>query len=386
MSKSFQAARDEFRAFLFESALPLWAGRGVDREAGGFVERLTADGVPTADPRRARVVGRQIFAFATAERRAWPGPARNIVRHGLAALEGQHLDAQGRIVSIVEAGGRALSREFDLYDHAFVLFGLAAAHEVGERPTALSARAETLLSAMQPFRHPERGFEEAIPRSLPLKANPHMHMLEASLAWRQMAVGTPWDALADELAELCLDRFLDPETGALKEFYDGDWKPLTDHAGSVVEPGHQFEWAWLLTRWGTLRARPDALAAARRLLDVAEARGVDPRRDLAINELNADLSVRDDRARLWPQTERIKAHTLMAALAVDDTARKAALDRAARALRGLMRFFVHPVRGAWWEHIDAEGRPMLEPSRASSLYHIMCAFDVVEDYARRSTS
>lgn len=375
------AARNDLRSFLFDTALPLWSERGVDRQAGGFVERLTPEGAPTADPRRARVVGRQIFAFATAERRGWGGPARDMVRHGLEALERQHLDGQGAIVPLVEAGGRPLSRQFDLYDHAFVLFGLAAAHGVGERPDALAAHADAILAHMQAFRHPVRGFEEAAPRTLPLKANPHMHMFEASLAWRATAGGARWDGLADEVAELCLARFLDPDTGALREFYDGDWVALTDPAGSVVEPGHQFEWAWLLARWGVMRDRPDALAAARRLVDLAETHGVDPPRDLAINELNADLTVRDDRARLWPQTERIKAHTAMAAIASTEAERSAALDRAARAMRGLMRFFAHPVPGAWWEHIDAQGQAILEPCRASSLYHIMCAFDVVEAYA-----
>lgn len=381
MSDSFQAARAALGSFLFDTSLPFWAERGVDRETGGFVERLTPQGMPTQDPRRARVVGRQIFAFATAERLGWSGPARDILRHGLDALERQHLDGEGGIVPLVEPGGRALNRDFDLYDHAFVLFGLAAAHAVGERPQALSARAGVILARMQGFRHPVRGFEEAVPRTLPLKANPHMHMFEASLAWRSNGGGAAWDGLADELAELCLARFLDPATGALKEYYDGDWAALTDHAGSVVEPGHQFEWAWLLTRWGRLRGRPDALAAARRLVDLAETNGVDALRDLALNELNADLTVRDDRARLWPQTERIKAHVAMATLARTEAERLAALDRVARAVRGLLRFFDHPVPGAWWEHIDAQARPVIEPTRASSLYHIMCAFDVVERHA-----
>lgn len=378
---AMDAARAQLRAFLFDTSLPLWAGRGVDRQAGGFVERLTPAGEPTADPRRARVVGRQVFAFATAERWGWGGPARDVVRHGVAALEGRHLDAQGAIIPLVDGGGRPLSTAFDLYDHAFVLFGLAAAHEIGERPDALSARADAILAQMQAFRHPVRGFEEAMPRTLPLKANPHMHMFEASLAWQGTAGGAQWGGLADEVAELCLSRFLSPDTGALREFYDGDWAALTDHDGSVVEPGHQFEWAWLLARWGLMRRRADAVAAARRLVDLAETHGVDPTRDLALNELNSDLTVRDDRARLWPQTERIKAHVAMAALAATEEDREAALGRAARAIRGLLRFFDHPVPGAWWEHIDVRGAPMVEPTRASSLYHIMCAFDVVERHA-----
>lgn len=371
--------RDLLLNWLFDTALPLWSDIGVDRQAGGFIEKLTPAGTPTEDPRRARVVGRQIFSFATAEKLGWQGDASTIVRHGLDALEGQHLAGEdGIVVPLVAAGGQVLGTDFDLYDHAFVLFGLASAHAAGHDPERREETARRLLERMRAgWSHPVSGFEESQPRTLPLKANPHMHIFEASLAWRETGSDPVWDATADEIAELCLSRFLSPENGALREFFDGDWQPLAGEADSIVEPGHQFEWAWLLIRWGTLRGRPDAIAAARRLIEIAEVYGVDPARGLAINELNADLSPRDIRARLWPQTERIKAYVALANLETDPQAKAAALAKVGEACGGLMRFFEHPVAGAWWEHIDPQGQPMVEPTRASSLYHITCAVDVL---------
>ncbi|MDP3898200.1 MAG: AGE family epimerase/isomerase, partial [Mesorhizobium sp.] len=242
----------------------------------------------------------------------------------------------------------------------------------------LAERAAALRHRMRPgWAHPHAGFEETRPRSLPLKANPHMHMLEASMAWLEVAPGLGWEALADEIAELCLARFLTPGEGALREYFDGDWRPLAGPKESVVEPGHQFEWAWLLIRWGRWRQRPDAIAAARRLIDIAEASGVDLERGLAINELNADLTPRDSLARLWPQTERIKAFVALSMVAVDSEERTAAWGKAAAAAAGLRRFLDHPVSGAWWEHIGADGVPLVEPTRASSLYHLTCAIAVM---------
>ena len=54
------------------------------------------------------------------------------------------------------------------------------------------------------------------------------------------------------LRMLALTRFIDPETGVLREFFDADWRAPGGEDG-LVEPGHQFEWAWLLQRWGRLR-------------------------------------------------------------------------------------------------------------------------------------
>lgn len=371
----YQAARN----WLFETALPFWASTGVDRVHGGFFERLTPEGDILPDNRRTRLVGRQIYVFAMAEKLGWPGPARDLVRHGLGFLLEHCIRPDGTVVSVVGEDGQVLNPDFDLYDHAFALFGLAAAAGRGERTEELAQIAVRMREAMVAgWKHPTAGFEESQPRTLPLKANPHMHMLEASLAWMEVRPDDGWGLLADEIAELCLARFLAPDTGALMEFFDGDWQALTSPDDAVVEPGHQLEWAWLLTRWGLLRGRPDALEASGRLRKVGEEDGADTTRDLVINELNADLSVRDDRARLWPQTERTKAHVIVAATAESAGEADVAAHLAARALQGLRRYFEHPVSGSWWEHIDRDGHPAPEPARASSLYHIVCALTEVD--------
>lgn len=361
------------RGWLFDDALPLWSGVGTDR-AGGFYEKLTPEGRPTDDPRRARVVGRQIYAFSTAVSLGWPGDGRAVVRHGLDFLERHLINETGEVIPVVTAEGCPLSTAFDLYDQAFVLFGLAAAAAIGERRDTVVPLAARLRDRMiAGWKHPEAGFEEAQPRQLPLKANPHMHMFEASLAWAAHSTDPAWQALADEIAELCLARFLDPETGALREYFDGSWRPIGDNRLDVVEPGHQAEWAWLLTRWGLARERPDALAAARRLTGILEENGISPTIGLAVNELNRDLSVRDPLLRLWPQTERIKAWVARRWL-IDDTAEAAVCEaRIADLAARLFDYVRHPVAGSWWEHLDSDGQVLPEPARASSLYHITCA-------------
>ena len=40
--------------------------------------------------------------------------------------------------------------------------------------------------------------------------------------------------------------------GALGEYFEEDWTPLRGPVGSVVEPGHQFEWAWVLGEYARL--------------------------------------------------------------------------------------------------------------------------------------
>ncbi len=370
---------EALRTWLCEHALPLWSSRGLDTESGGFVERLSPTGEPGQEPHRARVAGRQLYAFSRAPRFGWSGPATEIVRYGRAFLDRHHWGDDGMVLSVVDRFGKVLRAEFDLYDHAFVLFGLATVYTNDPGAGELAGRARELVGRMKArWGHPGGGFEESVPRSLPLLANPHMHMLEASLAWHEAAPHPIWRRLADEIAELCLARFLHPETGALLELFDGDWRPIAIEAQAAVEPGHQFEWAWLLVRWGRLAGRLDAIDAAQRLVEIGETHGVDDRLGLAINELDLALNVRDSRARLWPQTERIKAHLAVASLGGGDW--EAAIGRAAAAAAGLRRYFEHPVPGAWWEHHGSDGRPIAEQSRASSLYHIVCAMEELRSF------
>lgn len=363
---------EKLRAWLLDEAFPLWHQIGIDRVNGGFVEQLDVYGNPLDEPKRARLTARQIYAFAAAKQLGWNGAADDNIHHGFDFLTRVFI-SEGRVIPVVSKTGAPLAVAFDLYDCAFVMFGLAAAAEAGHDPIVLETLARNVRDSMQAgWAHPTAGFHESHPPSMPLKANPHMHILEASLAWSELSRDVEWGRMADGIAELCLARFIDEKTGALGEFYDLDWTRQQDGDLGVIEPGHMFEWAWLLIRWGLSRGRRDAIDAGRRLIDTAERHGVS-HQDLAVNTLAPDMTVRDGRHRLWPQTERLKAFVALSWIAEDDGEARYAVERADQAASGLMRFFEPALPGAWREHIETDGSPAAEPTRASSLYHIACA-------------
>jgi UDP-glucuronate 4-epimerase len=173
-----------------------------------------------------------------------------------------------------------------------------------------------------------------------------------------------WHRLADAIAALCLERFIDPETGALRERFGTDWAPLSGIEGQIVEPGHHCEWAFLLDRWGKLtgRARP---AAVGKLIAFADRNGIDWRRGVAVNTIRLDGRVHDPIARLWPQTERVRAY-IVDRKDGDDT-------RLYEAIATLWRYLDAPLSGLWSENLAADGRFAIEAARATSLYHIVGA-------------
>jgi mannose/cellobiose epimerase-like protein (N-acyl-D-glucosamine 2-epimerase family) len=136
-----------------------------------------------------------------------------------------------------------------------------------------------------------------------------MHLLEAALAWLAIDPTPVWRHLADEIVALCRGRFIDRDTGALREWFASDWTPSLGIPGEILEPGHHYEWAFLLDRWAkrTGRSRP---AEVSKLVAFADANGLDRKRRVAVNGIKLDGSVADPIARLWPQTERIRAYLI----------------------------------------------------------------------------
>ncbi|ANE83277.1 hypothetical protein A7U43_25630 [Mycobacterium adipatum] len=388
----FSALETEHSAlirWLFDKALPLWSDRGVDANAGGFYEELAQDGSVINGPRRTRLVARQIFVFATAADMGWQDTrtADNLVNHGLDFLLGKCLSGSGPVFSVVSSNGAPLKPDFDLYDHAFALFALGNAARLGHRRQEVIAAGRTIKGAMLAgWKHPVAGFEEAIPPREPLNSNPHMHLLEAFLEWEQMGDNDGWAELSDEIESLALSRFIDPETGGVREHFDHNWCPASGESGQLLEPGHQFEWSWLLLRWAVARGRSDTFSTARRLAEVGEKYGVNEATRLAIDGIWADLSARDRRSRLWPQTERIKSHLAMADLAENEESKQISILLAAEAARGLRRYFETDLAGLWHETLDEMGRPVSAPAKASSLYHITCAIRELDSYVRQHSS
>ena len=207
---------------------------------------------------------------------------------------------------------------------------------------------------------------------VPYQSNPHMHLLEASLAWEAVDPSGPWTALADEIIHLCLSRFINGD-GALWEFFSPGWSQGVGVEGRIVEPGHQFEWAWLLARWGRLRGNARALAGAKRMFEIASGPGVDRQRGVAFNQMLDDYSIHDYAARLWPQTEWIKASAILAENAASESERALYVAEAHAAAKGLKLYLATPVKGLWYDKLQPDGRFIDEPAPASSFYHILCA-------------
>jgi mannose-6-phosphate isomerase len=364
-------------SWLCDAAYPLWSTLGVDPQ-GGYFERLGQDGKPFAEPRRSRVTPRQAYCFAMGPSLGWKGDAAALVKHGLDFWFAKFQRSDGLFRTLINADGSIADDRAVTYDQAFGLLAFNLGATLGDWRAERERQSHDLLQAV--LKHTRRatgGFENGVPTSMPLESNPHMHLFEATLAGCE--VGSEcnlWKPLAAEIAEFALAHFFDGN-GVLHEFFDAEWKFAEGVQGRIVEPGHQYEWAWLLLRWaGDKHAK--ARAAALKLIEVTEANGV--RDGLALQQVLDDFSPHDASARLWPQTERLKA----AALAARLTGEAKYFAIAASAAGAVQRYLATPIPGLWYDRIDVNGNIVEEPAPASTFYHLVVAVAEISALARQT--
>ncbi len=370
------------RAWAAET-LGLWAGAGCD-PAGGFWERLGPDGMPdrSLDYRRVMPQFRQIFAHAIAAPMGLDYDGGPMVRHGLAFVDNRCWDrAAGGYAYRLSGDGRAvLDGMKDAYCQAFALFGLAHGYRATGDAALLDRAAEVQALLDRHLLLAEGGYHavaEADWTRRPdlLRQNPNMHLLEGFIALHQMAPGHfPLDHANRQVA-LFRDRLFDPATGTLGEYFGPGWRP--DPAdGHRVEPGHHFEWVWLLHLHARLSGDRRALPMARALFDHACRFGIDAEHGGIYDEVARDGTPLVTTKRIWPLTEYLKA---LAARIEDEpegqNAGQAAdlWSRLDQALGWLFGAYLQPG-GRWREHLtrDLAGQTNIMMP-ASTGYHILLA-------------
>ena len=361
------ALRTRLATWLRDAAYPLWAQHGIDPKNGGFIETLAQDGVGLPHPRRARVHPRQIYAFAQAPGFGWKGDARRILQRGTDYFLTHYRRPDGLFRTLASVDGTPLDDRALLYDQAFALLGYAAAAAALDARGEFEKRALELRAAIESrFRAHNGAFRsDENPQGL-FESNPHMHLFEACLAWAETGNDPGWTDLARHIASLATQRFVRRGTGSLGESFTADWRPAPGVAGRIVEPGHQFEWAWLLMRFEGRHPGPQQEIALR-LIAIGEHSGV--HNQVAVNALLDDFSVHDANARFWPQTERLKA-ALLAAQLTDDTKY---WEMAAAAAASLLPYLDTPVPGLWFDVQLPSGELVDSPAPASTFYHLVGA-------------
>lgn len=345
-----------FGRWLSEEALPWWR---PDHGLVPFAECRHVDGTP-ADVGyiRLRVVSRQVSVYAQAARRGLK--TLDLATRGWRGLVDLFWRLDHGWLSRIDSTGRAVADRFDLYDQAFALYACAHHAPLDSTGQAIDLAHQTVALIDQRLRVAGQPGWRSTTDAPGRDQNSHMHYLEALLALHDVAPSPAVAARVEELMTLAAERLIDHRTGALLEMFDDDWRPVHD-ARQSVEPGHHYEWVWLIAQAARRGFRsaidPDAL------FGFAERHGWSESTGLIVDACDVRGRVTRPTHRLWPHCEAIRA-----AATRPSWQGRALAERAATCLLDL--FLDRPFPGGWTDRLDSRGQPVDGPVPATSLYHL----------------
>ncbi|MEE8141913.1 MAG: AGE family epimerase/isomerase [Planctomycetota bacterium] len=366
--RNHQARR--LRTYLFDGLLPLTRDCFVDRKFGGFHERLDSSGKPIRlGYKRLLVQCRQIYLLSHA---ALTGDAESLqdARQGVEFLQRYWDQQRGGWFLQCTLRGQPLDRTKDAYGHAFVLLAMAYFHRASQDPQALELAARTLGVLEEHFAEPVHGgFIEAadenwsgLPRTR--RQNPHMHLLEGFLAIYQESHDQRYLAQAQRMVELFESHFFDADNRTLGEYFSDDWTRHPE-CGEIVEPGHHFEWYWLLYGYAQATGNDAVLPAAEAMRTWALKHGLDGEYGGVFDAVNRDGTVSLATKRIWPLLECIKA----SAIRYEHSRNLQDLELLGKCIDDL--FQRHLCKdGRWKEHLDAEGAILNPDLPGTTGYHL----------------
>jgi len=349
------------RQHFHEVIVPMWQGPGWNAELALPYESLDAGLVPLPPQRyRAMACARQLYVFASligevpeAQERA-AALFRSLQRHFHDAEHG------GWFYSI-DPQGAPLDSGKDLYTHAFILFACAHYWDKVREPLVESVLNAALQVIEQRFACEDGLYEASLGRDWsslgagPLQ-NPLMHLAEAFLAVLALREDASVRQALLALCEGMSKRFVDPQQRVILE------KPV----GAVdnwYEPGHQFEWYYLLASSPLLR-EGQLHTALHSSFDLTERKGVEAKSGAvcAMLDPQPQAAQRDATQRIWAQAEYLRALTL----------RPGNQELLLRQLQALRQHFLH-AKG-WNECLDAGGMVSRRDMPSTTPYHLLTCY------------
>lgn len=283
-------------------------------------------------------------------------------------------DEGGWIFSL-DDDGRPSDYTYDLYAHAFVIFAFAHYYKATGDERARKFADQTRAFIDRNFRAKgKRGFYEALDEDGNIlervrRHESHMHFLEACLFAYESFDDKAYFDVADEITGLFTDCFYDAEKNLLSEYLNDDLtQPLPENGYIIAEPGHYFEWIWLLKKYEKLADCQGAFEdICARLLDWANRYGWDTEYGGIYDELSPDGTVVQDTKRLWPFTEALKANALMLDSKGQD---KDALKSKMAAMIDVFKKHYIEERGFWTEWFSRDFVPATDYMPGTTPYHV----------------
>ena len=352
------------KSFLFDQLLKNWAQHGIDSEYGFSYESMNHDWSPKKLNRlRLLTQCRQLYTFSHAyqieEKEEWKAKLQPLFD-----FITNYYYQDNRWIFSLNDDLSIKDEQSDAYALAFVLLSFSHYYQVTQDKRALSYVKETHRFLMDNMQAKSGGFYEAFPidDNQVRRQNPHMHLLEGYIAAFNTTQNKEYKKVIESLLTLALEQFYDKKTKTLREFFSSDWQ-LDSKTGHHVEPGHHFEWVWLLYQVNKILPNTDYTDLAQHLWSTATRHGFTKNGGIYDQIDGNSYLPLDKEKRIWPITEYLKAIT---AIPIGKEEKNHRIEDALN----FMEEYYFLDNGRWNEYLDEHNKAKDFPLPGTSSYHI----------------
>ena len=378
MNDILTSLSDTFYDRFAQKTLLFFVENGWDDEYGGLFEVLKSNGESKAIPfRRVMVHARQLFVFSRWAKltgnNKFSAKADKIFEFMITAFWDFE---NGGWFSKLNLDGSVQNQTKDLYAHAFVLFGLANYKNSLDRKTAHDWIDKTLTIIERQFSRKDGSFcqdlsGDFVDLSPQIRSqNPHMHLLEAALYLLENdKQNSRYLTLVNRLLNLFESKILDSENKLIREYLDQSFKPKLVNS-FIIEPGHHYEWAWLLNWSDKIHKSKKYDTLTKTLFDTGWRLGWDFNNGGVYDEFDCEnKQVFLSTKRLWPLLELIKVLSVLPSNSHGDDLTSALII--------VLERYIQP-NGTWVERFDQNWCAVDTTMPTSSIYHMAMTISVLE--------
>lgn len=354
-----KAARRE----CLNDVMPWWFRHGVDDRQGGVFSMMSDSGERLGTDKFVWSQARWLWTVSAAYNRLEPRAefaraaeqtAKFLLRHGRGA--------DGRWHYRVSEDGALVEGAISIYSDFFAVYGLSEYFRLSGDQEALDAATATFRQICERIAQPD--FVEIAPYRMRPGLRPYgvqMMMVETANELSITLGGlAEVDAIAGLAMERILTRFLQPDSGLVVEFLEGDFERASAPEGTLIVPGHAIEGMWFLAHFARRTNQLDLLEKMTQVTIRHLEYGWDP--EFGGILLNRDLHGQDpyfphgDKKIWWPHSEAIYTLALLRSINPANVAVQQWLERV-----HAWTYAHFPLPdGEWRQRLDRRGEPISE--------------------------
>lgn len=361
-----------------ENILDYWRKFSVDEKNGGFVGQRDHYNKEIPEASKGIILNTRIlwtFSAVANHRGEKSGELRSLADRAYKYLKRAFQDnIFGGVYWEVDAEGNPLNTRKQIYAQAFAVYALSEYYLLSEVEEAKDWALELFELVEKHAREKEfNGYLEAFQedwspiedmrlsekdRNSAKTMNTHLHVLEAYTSLYKITKSEAVNKALDNLINLFLEKFYDPEIRHFQLFFDNQW----NREGNVVSYGHDIEAIWLLIEAAKASGNEELIKRTKEIaVPVAETflkeayisgKGVINEKDLDSGEIDTDRH-------WWPQAEAMVGLEYAYRISGEEKFRDAIYD----IWKFTRKHIIDHEKGEWFFRINENNRPYVQEDK-----------------------